>query len=147
MSQSFSESIHIGDIGEAICYLKLLQLGVAARIVNLGTTDIIAMEGDISIRIQVKSASMRYVNDRGKKSETPNYGFSVCTGSKVKKPLTEADCDIIALVGIDHEEVNFVHISKFGGMKMKRLRATEFDNPNITAESWQKASRPFRYGM
>jgi len=142
-----SLQVHTGDIGEALCLLRLRQMNVPCEIVQLGTTDIIAMVGDRPVRVQVKTSRTVYEGSRAKKDGgqkypiRATYHFSVAKGSKTKVALTEADCDILALVGIDHEGVLFLPMSGVRHQKTKRVPAADYENSDLAADSWNKAVR------
>src|SRR6056300_594409 len=101
------KEIEAGRIGEVICLLRLAKMGIQSEIVNLGTSDIISFAYDYTWRIQVKASQLkkRYKNASG-------YQFCVSKGLKPKISLTEADCDIVALVGIPQERVLFAPVSR-----------------------------------
>lgn len=142
-----SLQVHTGDIGEALCLLRLRQMNVPCEIVQLGTTDIIAMVGTRPVRVQVKTSRTVYEGARAKKDGgqkypiRATYHFSVAKGSKTKVALTEADCDILALVGVDHEGVLFLPMSGVRHQKTKRVPAADYENPDLAADSWNKAVR------
>lgn len=142
-----SLQVHTGDIGEALCLLRLRQMNVPCEIVQLGTTDIIAMVGTRPVRVQVKTSRTVYEGARAKKDGgqkypiRATYHFSVAKGSKTKVALTEADCDILALVGIDHEGVLFLPMSGVRHQKTKRVPAADYENSDLAADSWNKAVR------
>ena len=142
-----SLEVHTGDIGEALCLYRLRQMNVPCEVVQLGTTDIIAMVGIKPVRIQVKTSRTVYEGARAKKDGgkkypiRATYHFSVAKGSKTKVALTEADCDILALVGLDHEGVLFLPMSGIRHQKTKRVSATDYLDPELAASSWNKAVR------
>jgi len=139
-----STEIHTGDIGEALCYYRLLNMGVPCRIVNLGATDIIAIiDDDITIRIQVKTAHRTY--DHRYKKSTADYCFNVCRGSKVKRRFEEHEVDVIACVGIEDETIMFYPAKQLIKKKTHKLKAHLFDDPQATEETWKKAIRPLLY--
>ena len=81
-----------GAIGEYICALRLLKMGVQCRIVNMGTSDIIAeLDGRI-YRIQVKSSQLKPRHETNRSSS--GYQFITSKGGK-KTRLSEDDCDIV----------------------------------------------------
>jgi len=127
------KEIEAGRIGEVICLLRLAKMGIQSEIVNLGTSDIISFAHDRTWRIQVKSSQLkkRYVNASG-------YQFCVSKGLKPKQSLTEADCDIVALVGIPQERVLFAPVFRFAGMKTKRLTPLDFMEPDVEWNSWEE---------
>lgn len=130
-----------------MCLYRLRQMNVPCEIVQLGTTDIIAMVGIKPVRVQVKTSRTVYEGARAKKDGgqkypiRATYHFSVAKGSKTKVALTEADCDILALVGLDHEGVLFLPMSGIRHQKTKRVSATDYLDPELAASSWNKAVR------
>jgi hypothetical protein len=122
-------------------------MNVPCEVVQLGTTDIIAMVGIKPVRIQVKTSRTVYEGARAKKDGgkkypiRATYHFSVAKGSKTKVALTEADCDILALVGLDHEGVLFLPMSGVRHQKTKRVPAADYLDPELAACSWNKAVR------
>lgn len=130
-----------------MCLYRLRQMNVPCEVVQLGTTDIIAMVGIKPVRIQVKTSRTVYEGARAKKDGgkkypiRATYHFSVAKGSKTKVALTEADCDILALVGLDHEGVLFLPMSGVRHQKTKRVPAADYLDPELAACSWNKAVR------
>ncbi|MAC68975.1 MAG: hypothetical protein CMP84_01970 [Gammaproteobacteria bacterium] len=122
-------------------------MNVPCEVVQLGTTDIIAMVGIKPVRIQVKTSRTVYEGARAKKDGgkkypiRATYHFSVAKGSKTKVALTEADCDILALVGLDHEGVLFLPMSGVRHQKTKRVPAADYLDSELAACSWNKAVR------
>ena len=125
------KKVEPGRVGELICTLRLCQLDIEAEILHLGTTDILAFAHDRVWRIQVKSSIIRKCNDR-----KAGYQFGICTGQRVKKPLKEEDCDIIALVAIPQERVIFKPVSYFNAVLTKRMSPFEYMGPNVEIDSW-----------
>lgn len=138
-----SKAIHSGDIGEAICLLRLLQMNVPARIVNLKGTDILCEIDDKVLRVQVKSARLSSVQAKRKL----NYHFSICKGSKTKRSLSKNDCDVVALVGIEHEGVLFYPVCKFANTKTYRVTPTTMTEDNATQRSWKKTLNHLIYSI
>ena len=130
-----------------MCLYRLRQMNVPCEVVQLGTTDIIAMVGIKPVRIQVKTSRTVYEGARAKKDGgkkypiRATYHFSVAKGSKTKVALTEADCDILALVGLDHEGVLFLPMSGVRHQKTKRVPAADYLDSELAACSWNKAVR------
>ena len=127
------KEIEAGRVGEIICLLRLAKMGIQSEIVNLGTSDIISFAYDYTWRIQVKASQIKR---NGGNSDSPGYQFCVSKGLKPKKPLTQEDCDIVALVGIPQERVIFEPVSSFNGAKTKRLKAGDYLEPDVEWESW-----------
>lgn len=129
------QAVEAGRIGEHIAALRLLKLGVPCEIVNLETTDIIAIYEDVFLRVQVKSSSLK----RDGRYRTPGYQWSCCVGSKRKTPLTRTHCDILAFVALDIERVWFMPVDILRGNYTKRCPPSKFTNDNIEIDSWYKS--------
>lgn len=130
----FAAEIHAGKIGEHICALRMLKAGINASIVNLETVDIIAWDRSRVWRVQVKSSQIRYEKDR-----RSGYQFNLAVGGKRKRPLTYEDCDIVALVGIEHEQVLFYPVQRLNQAKTKRVACRKFDYPDLCAKTWERS--------
>lgn len=119
-----------GKLGEYICAVRLMKLGVSCEIVNLDTIDIIANHDESVIRIQVKASKLK----RHRHSWT--YQFATCVTGK-KRPMTKADCDIVALVALDCERVLFKPVDKLKGQITKRVLPRKFDDDYLESKSWE----------
>ena len=133
-------SLHNGEIGEYICALRLLQMGVPCRIVNMGTTDIIAEYENRPWRIQVKSSIMKGYD--GLKDKRKSYQFGTSKGGK-KTPFSITDFDICALVAIDRELVYFTPVHKVCNQVTKRMTPSKF-HPHVSMHSWMNCMKYFR---
>ena len=129
------KEIEAGRIGEVICLLRLAKMGIQSEIVNLGTSDIISFAYDYTWRIQVKGSQLKG-NKGTKDRHSPGYQFCVSKGLSPKKPLTQEDCDIVALVAIPQERVLFVPVSSFKEVKTKRLKPLDFLEKELEWNSW-----------
>ncbi len=129
------KEIETGRVGEVICLLRLAKMGIQSEIVNLGTSDIISFAYDYTWRVQVKAS-----NIKGNKSvsDTRHRGYQFCVskGLNPKKPLTQEDCDIVALVAVPQERVLFVPVSHFKEVKTKRLKPLDFMEKDLEWNSW-----------
>ena len=120
-------SVDTGDLGEALCLYRLLELGVKAAIVNIGVCDVIAFDNSTSVRIQVKSSNVRYRVRNDRPSDQKYYSFSLAKGGGNKEALTSEDCDVVALVALDIEKVLFMGINDFNpGSKKINLHPKYF---------------------
>ena len=70
-----------GKLGEYICAVRLMKLGVSCEIVNLDTVDIVAYVDQQMLRIQVKSSLLK---NQGQ-SKSLGYQFATSYSGK-KKP-------------------------------------------------------------
>jgi hypothetical protein len=131
------KEIEAGRIGEVICLLRLAKMGIQSEIVNLGTSDIISFAYERTWRIQVKSSQIKG-NKGSRDTRSPGYQFCVAKGLKPKKSLTEADCDIVALVGIPQERVLFAPVSRFSGVLTKRLKPLDYLESDVEWSSWKE---------
>jgi hypothetical protein len=139
-----STEIHTGDIGEALCYYRLLQMGVPCRIVNLGATDILAiLDDDVVIRVQVKTAHQTF--DPRYKNRSAFYGFNVCRGSKEKRRFLEHEIDVFACVGLEDESIIFYQAKHLLQKKTHKVKAHLFSDSGVTQDSWSKAIKPLLY--
>lgn len=128
---SFS-ALDNGTIGEYICALRLLKMGIPCRIVNMGTTDIIAEFDNKMYRIQAKASQrkLRHTNPN-------NYGYQFMTAKGGKKlPFTVDDCDIVACVTIDTEQIWFFPVHKLINQVSKRIQPEKFDE-HTTERTWK----------
>ena len=123
-----------GKIGEYICALRMLKSGISCQISNFEALDIIAYHGSRLLRIQVKSSTIKN-NGLGRNK---GYQFNLAVGGKQKRHLTDADCDIIALVAIEHEQVMFYPRERLHGAKTKRVAPNKFDDPNLCLKTWDR---------
>ena len=129
------KEIETGRIGEVVCLLRLAKMGIQSEIVNLGTSDIISFAYDYTWRIQVKGSQFKG-NKGTKDRHSPGYQFCVSKGLSPKKPLTQEDCDIVALVAVPQERVLFVPVSSFKEVKTKRLKPLDFLEKELEWNSW-----------
>jgi len=122
-----------GKIGEYICALRMLKSGISCQIANFEALDIIAYHEDRLIRIQVKSSTLK------KNGSAPlnGYQFNLGIGGKQKRVMTSADCDVIALVAIEQEQVIFYPQDRLP-QKTKRLSPKRFDNNDVCLSSWNR---------
>ena len=129
------KEIETGRIGEVICLLRLAKMGIQSEIVNLGTSDIISFAYDYTWRVQVKASNIKG-NKSASDARSLGYQFCVSKGLKPKKPLTQEDCDIVALVAIPQERVLFVPVTHFKETKTKRLKPLDFLEEDLEWNSW-----------
>ena len=132
----------MGRIGEVVCLLRLAKMGIQSEIVNLGTSDIISFAYDYTWRIQVKGSQLKG-NKGTKDRHSPGYQFCVSKGLSPKKPLTQEDCDIVALVAVPQERVLFVPVSSFKEVKTKRLKPIDFLEKELEWNSWAECMSHF----
>tara|TARA_R100001443_G_scaffold94895_1_gene101413 strand:+ start:108 stop:446 length:339 start_codon:yes stop_codon:yes gene_type:complete len=77
--------------------------GWSPSIINANGFDIIAVRQGETLRVQSKATKRPY--------EATQYQWS-CSVSRPKRPLTIADCDIVAFVALDSRRVYFVPIDR-----------------------------------
>ena len=128
-------NIESGKIGEHICMVRLMKMGVACEIVNLETMDIVAHVGSEILRIQVKSSKLK-TNGRGAGRNSPGLQFAV-SHTRKKIPLTKDECDIIAFVSLDQERVMFKPVECLKGQVTKRFVPQKFEKDRLEERSWQ----------
>lgn len=127
-------SIDLGKIGEYICVLRMLQNDLSASIVNLETVDVIVHDDGKMWRVQVKASTLKKHGIRSR-----GYQFNLAVGGKRKRSLTPDDCDIIALVALEHQQVMFYSVHSVQGMKTRRISPKKFDDPDVCLKSWLRA--------
>jgi len=140
MRQQKFSAVATGDIGEHICALRLLKMHVPCSIINLGTSDIVAEHEGRMWRIQVKSSISKR---RSPSRSDVGYQFMTSKGGK-KNPLTENDCDIVAMVAIDLERVWFTPVQKLRNSISKRKTIGSFTE-GITEETWRDTMSYFGF--
>jgi hypothetical protein len=140
MRQQQFTAVATGDIGEHICALRLLKMHVPCSIINLGTSDIVAEYEGRMWRIQVKSSVAKR---RSRDRVDVGYQFMTSKGGK-KTPLTEEDCDIVAMVSIELERVWFVPVHKLRNSVSKRKTISFFDE-DVTDSSWRDTMSYFGF--
>jgi len=122
-----------GKLGEIICLYKLLQIPVEARLVEMGTYDVVADHEGQLIRIQVKTSQLK------RNKDARGYQFCITKGSANKRPLSAYDCDIVALVGIEQENCMFMPVWEVASCKTKRIQPVDFLHPSLARETWEKS--------
>ena len=131
-------SVDTGDVGEALCIYKLLSIGVKAAKVNMEVCDVVAIPGNRSLRVQVKTSNVRYRVRNDRPSDQKYYSFSLAKGGGNKKAITSEDCDVIALVALDIEKVLFMGINEFNpGSKKINLHPRYFYT-GCELDSWRE---------
>ena len=119
-----------GKLGEYICAVRLMKMGLSCEIVNLDTIDIVVNHDDRIIRVQVKSSALK------KNSGYWGYQFATSVSGK-KRPLTIHDCDIVALVATDCEKVLFKPVECLKGQVTKRIIPRKFEREDLETRSWE----------
>lgn len=121
--------VQVGRSGELLAAYYLESFGVETSIVHMGATDILAIVNNNYVRVQVKS---RETTDRNR------YDFFIAKGGK-KEPLTIMDCDILALVGLPHKQVFFMHISEMKIGKHIKKNINVFNDDELARSTWNRA--------
>ena len=118
-----------GKLGEYICAVRLMKLGLSCEIVTLDTVDIVVNYQSNLLRVQVKSSILK------KHGRTLGYQFSTSVSGK-KRPLTKEHCDIVALIATDKERVLFKPVECLKGQLTKRILPRKFDRDDLEYKSW-----------
>ena len=118
-----------GKLGEYICAVRLMKLGLSCEIVTLDTVDIVVNYHSNLLRVQVKSSILK------KHGRTLGYQFSTSVSGK-KRPLTKEHCDIVALIATDKERVLFKPVECLKGQLTKRILPRKFDRDDLEYKSW-----------
>ena len=122
-----------GKIGEVICLYKLLQMHVDARVVEMGSYDLIADYEDRLFRIQVKTSQLK------RNKDARGYQYCITKGGGNKRSLSVYDCDIVALVAIEQENCVFYPVLEVANCKTKRINPEVFLNQALAKETWEKS--------
>ncbi len=77
--------------------------GWSPSIINADGFDIIAVRESATMRVQCKATQKPF--------KPLQYQWS-CSASRPKRPLTIADCDIVAFVALDSKRVYFVPVQR-----------------------------------
>ena len=127
MSKLRGEKI-VGNAGENLTVFKLSMLGYAASTVKQDGVDIAVVGGaglKVAQRVEVKTVLQR--------DEMARYSFNISKGSD-KRYYTREDCDIIALVALDIENLQkavlFFPVESFTSVKSLTLTKNDFLNPS-----------------
>jgi len=121
--------LQIGRSGELLTAYFLESFGVQTALVHMGCTDILAIHKNYYVRIQVKSREQACHN---------RYDFFIAKGGK-KVRLSIMDCDILALVGLPHRQVYFMHILDMTDAKHKRINCARFSDDDLARSTWDRA--------
>ncbi len=98
----------------------------------MGATDIVAeFDGNV-YRVQVKSSQLK---EKATNKNNYGYQFIVSKGGK-KEPFTPYDCDVIACVALDTENVWFFPVHKICRQLSKRIHPKRFDE-HTTKRTWK----------
>ena len=116
----------LGAAGEHIAAAGLILEGWSPSIINADGFDIIAVRESATIRVQVKSTS---------KSFLPNQYQWSCSASKPKRPLTIADCDVVAFTALDIRRTVFVPIARVCEQITFKLPIARLHEPDIEHSS------------
>lgn len=128
--------VQVGRSGELLAAYYLESFGVETSIVHMGATDIIAMVNNNYVRVQVKSRE---------KTDKNRYDFFICKGGK-KEPLTIMDCDILALVGLPHKQVFFMHMKEMKIGRHIKKNVNIFNDDELARSTWNRAISFLNYG-
>lgn len=126
-----ASNLEAGKLGEHICMVHLMKLGIPCELIHLDTTDIVVRIDNTLLRVQVKSSALKWNGDRKK-----SYQFSTAHSGK-KKPLTKDQCDIVAFVALDCERVMFVPVEYVRGQVTRRFAPAKFRKDFLESRSWE----------
>jgi len=114
----------VGNAGESLTVFKLSMLGYAASLVKQDGVDVAVVGGSglkVAQRVEVKTVLQR--------DNLARYSFTISKGSD-KRCYTRNDCDIIALVALDIEQVLFFPVESFMNVRSLSLTMNDFKNPS-----------------
>lgn len=126
-------AVNTGTIGEHITIVRLMKMGVTSSLCHIEGTDVVAYCRGKLWRIQVKT-SRRNNKDRTRKNCT-GFQFQTNKGGR-KTPLDQSDCDIVALVSYEDENVLFVPVQTLRNKKTFRVSSNKFYDETIDTKSW-----------
>ena len=114
----------VGNAGESLTVFKLSMMGYAASLVKQDGVDVAVVGGSglkVAQRVEVKTVLQR--------DDLARYSFTISKGSD-KRCYTRNDCDIIALVALDIEQVLFFPVESFMNVRSLSLTMNDFKNPS-----------------
>tara|TARA_R110002074_G_scaffold260795_1_gene433106 strand:- start:434 stop:766 length:333 start_codon:yes stop_codon:yes gene_type:complete len=103
--------------------------GWSPSIINADGFDIIAVCGGETLRVQVKATQRPYL---------PNQYQWSCSAAKPKRPLTIADCDVVAFTALDLRRTVFVPVARVCEqitfkLPIARLHEADIEHESLTA--------------
>ena len=100
--------------------------GWSPSIINADGFDIIAVCGAETLRVQVKATQRPYL---------PNQYQWSCSVGKQKRPLTIADCDVVAFTALDLRRSVFVAVARVCEQITFKLPIARLHEADIEHES------------
>ena len=100
--------------------------GWSPSIINADGFDIIAVCGSATMRVQVKATQRPYL---------PNQYQWSCSAAKPKRPLTIADCDVVAFTALDLRRTVFVPVARVCEQITYKLPIARLHEADIEHES------------
>lgn len=100
--------------------------GWSPSIINADGFDIIAVRGSATMRVQVKATQRPYL---------PNQYQWSCSAAKPKRPLTIADCDVVAFTALDLRRTVFVPVARVCEQITYKLPIARLHEADIEHES------------
>ncbi|MBT5570005.1 MAG: hypothetical protein HOJ90_02185 [Alphaproteobacteria bacterium] len=116
----------VGADGEHIAAAALILGGWSPSIINADGFDIIAVRGAATMRVQVKAT---------KKPFLPSQYQWGCSVGKQKRPLTIADCDVVAFTALDLRRSVFVPVARVCEQITFKLPIARLHEADIEADS------------
>tara|TARA_R100000278_G_scaffold121737_1_gene106342 strand:+ start:580 stop:999 length:420 start_codon:yes stop_codon:yes gene_type:complete len=119
-------------MGEHLAAFAIINLGWRCVQCPQDGIDLLAFDGNIFMRVQVKSAQLRAQKDR----HTPSYHHQLGSGRQKKTRPDPEVFDILARVALDCRRVFFTPAVQMS--KLSERRSPEFfATPNLEADSWR----------
>jgi len=123
-----------GLMGEHLAAAAIIGLGFRAVPCPQDGIDLLAWQGNVFLRVQVKSARLRKQSDRS----LPSYHHQMGSGRQKKTRADPEVYDILARVAIDCRRVFFTAAVSVD--KLSERRSPEFfAQNNLEAQSWHRA--------
>lgn len=105
--------------------------GWSPSIINADGFDIIAVRQGATLRVQSKATKQAY--------KPTQYQWS-CSAAKPKRPLTLADCDVVAFVGLDIRRVYFAPVSRVSEQITFKLPVAKMHEKDLELSSFEQAT-------
>lgn len=121
-------------MGEHLAAAAIIELGWRAVPCPQDGFDLLAFDGNIFMRVQVKSARLRKQKERS----VPCYHHQLGSGRQKKTRPDPNVYDILARVAIDCRRVWFTPALSINKLSERRT-AEFFAKPGLEEESWRRA--------
>lgn len=125
-------SIRLGQAGEYLTAGFLINIGLQVMVSPTEGADLLAFDVDRYWRVEVKTSSTP------EKEKPRYYRFSTTQGSRKKRRVSPAKCDIIALCALPLRRTIFRHVNQVKALNV-RVPVNQFVE-GCELESWKAAT-------